>query len=114
MISPKFMATLALCSALIFSLSIVSSASAADKSALSSLAEQAGAVIESGDLGEIINVNSATPEMLASIPGIGPELGKAITAYRDANGAFSGIKDLLNVEGIDMNLLEKIKPFLKF
>ena len=116
MISRKVIAGLALGSALIFSLS-VSSAWAVEKSAtsaLSGLAGQAGAAVESGTIGEMLNINTATPEMLSSTPGIGPELGKAITAYRDANGAFTGIKDLLNVEGIDMSLLDKIKPYLKF
>ena len=62
----------------------------------------------------MIDINKATPEMLSSIPGIGPKLSEAITAYRDANGSFAQVKDLLNVEGIDMSLVEKIKPFLKF
>ena len=60
-----------------------------------------------------LNINSATPEMLAAIPGIGPQISEGIAKYREANGAFTDIKDLLNVEGIDMALLEKIKPYLK-
>lgn len=81
--------------------------------ALSGLAEKAGAMAESGNLGELFNINNASTEMLSQIPGIGEKLGQAITAYRDANGPFNEIKDLLNVDGIDMSLLEKIKPFLQ-
>lgn len=95
----------------------VSSVYAVEKtpsSALSGIAAQAGSLAEGGSLGEMININSATPELLASIPGIGPQLGEAIVGYRQANGSFTEIKDLLNVKGIDMSLLEKIKPFLKF
>lgn len=117
MISRKIVAELTLVPALIFSLSISSVYAEEPKaasSALSGLVEQAGALAESGALGEMLNVNSATPEMLAAIPGIGPKLGEGIASYREAHGAFTGIKDLLNVEGIDMSLIEKIKPFLTF
>ena len=117
MISRKIVTGLMLIPALILSISIYSvyaEEKNAASSALSGLVEQAGALAESGALGEMFNVNSATPEMLASIPGIGPKLGEAIATYREAHGAFTGIKDLLNVEGIDMSLLEKIKPFLTF
>lgn len=78
-------------------------------SALSGLAQQATSLAEGG-----VNINDATPEMLASIPGIGPQLSEAITTYRDANGKFTEFKDLLNVDGIDMALIEKIKPLIKF
>lgn len=81
--------------------------------ALSGLAEKAGAIAESGNLGELFNINEVSSDVLAQIPGLGENLSKAITAYRDANGPFTQIKDLLNVEGIDATLLEKIKPFLK-
>lgn len=79
---------------------------------LSGVAEQASAVAEGSSITELLNINSASPEMLAQIPGVGPKIGEAISAYREANGAFSQIKDLLNVDGIDMSLLEKIKPFI--
>jgi competence protein ComEA len=82
--------------------------------ALTDAAKQASAMVDKGSLTDMIDINKATPEMLSSIPGIGPKLSEAITAYRDANGSFAQIKDLLNVEGIDMSLIEKIKPFLKF
>lgn len=80
---------------------------------LSEIAETATAVAESGSLGELFNINNATPEMLAKIPGVGEQLGQAIAAYRDSNGAFTQLQDLINVEGIDATLLEKIKPFLQ-
>ena len=117
MILRKIVIGLTLVPALIFSMSVSSVLAEETKaatSALSGLVEQAGALAESGALGEMFNINSATPEMLASIPGIGPKLGEAIASYREVHGAFTGIKDLLNVEGIDMSLLEKIKPFLTF
>lgn len=71
-----------------------------------SMAEQATSVVEK------LNINTASVDALAGIPGIGPKVGEAITAYRDAHGAFTSLSDLVNVEGIDAALLEKIKPFL--
>ncbi len=74
-----------------------------------SVTEMAG---KAAELVEKLNINTASIESLANIPGIGPKIGEAIGAYREANGAFSSIADLVNVEGIDAGLLEKIKPFL--
>ena len=59
-----------------------------------------------------IDINSATPEMLAKIPGVDSTIADSIAKYREANGAFSSAKDLLKVDGITPELLDKIKPFL--
>lgn len=116
MISRKTLAGIAIGSTLMLTLSAGMSF-AEDKTGMAAMTDKAkevSAMAENGSLSEMMDINNATPEMLSSIPGIGPQLSEAITAYRDANGSFSEIKDLLNVEGIDMALLEKIKPFLKF
>ena len=76
---------------------------------VSAMVEKAGAVANMADK---ININTASIEMLAKIPGIGPTISSAIETYRNANGAFKSLNDLTNVEGIDADLLEKIKPFL--
>lgn len=62
---------------------------------------------------ELLDINTATTEMLAKVPVIGEQLGKAIVAFRDTNGPFAQVADLLKVDGIDTDLLEKIKPFIK-
>ncbi len=61
---------------------------------------------------EKVNVNTASTDMLAKIPGIGPTIGSGITTYRKANGAFKSLSDLTKVDGIDASLLDKVKPFL--
>jgi len=61
---------------------------------------------------EELNINTASIDSLSQIPGLSPKIGEAIAAYRDANGAFKSVSDLINVEEIDAGLLEKIKPFL--
>ncbi len=73
---------------------------------VSGMADQAAAVAQQ------LNVNTASIDALANIPGIGDKVGEAIAAYREANGAFTSLADLVNVDGIDASLLEKIKPFL--
>lgn len=80
---------------------------------LAAVAQQAGAMAQSGSLGEMVNLNTASTDVLSAIPGIGPQLAEAITTYREAKGSFSQISELANVEGIDMSLVEALKPFLQ-
>ncbi len=97
---------------LIFLMSLlsVSTIHAAENSGGTELSNLAG--LASSVLGEKININTASTEMISKIPGIGPQLGEAITTYRELNGNFSAVKDLLNVDGMDGTLFEKIEPFL--
>lgn len=55
-----------------------------------------------------VNINTATWEELASLPGIGEVLAKRIVAYRENKGPFQALTDLLKVEGIGEKKLEKI------
>jgi competence protein ComEA len=56
-----------------------------------------------------ININSATAAELDSLSGIGPAKAQAIVDYRDQNGPFRTIDDLLNVPGIGPKILESIR-----
>jgi competence protein ComEA len=56
-----------------------------------------------------INVNTAAAQELESLPGIGPTKAQAIVDYRDQNGPFRIIDDLLNVPGIGARTLEDIR-----
>ena len=116
MISSKMLTGIATGAMFMLTLTAVNSFSEekSGMAALTDAAQQVSTMADQGSLADMIDINKATPEMLSAIPGIGPKLSEAITAYRDANGSFAQAKDLLNVEGIDMSLLEKIKPFLKF
>jgi competence protein ComEA len=55
-----------------------------------------------------IDLNSAPPEQLAQIPGVGPVLAMRIVAARP----FSEISDLIHVQGIGEQTLFKIAPYL--
>ena len=57
---------------------------------------------------EKVNVNSASADALAELlNGVGPKKAEAIVAYREANGPFKVVDDLLNVKGIGQATLEK-------
>lgn len=60
-----------------------------------------------------IDINSATPEELAFLPGIGPTLAGRIVSYRQAVGRFNYIEELLNVPGIGEKKLEQIRQYIE-
>jgi competence protein ComEA len=47
-----------------------------------------------------INLNTATTEQLTALPGVGETIAGAIVVYRDNNGAFRSVEELLEVKGI--------------
>ncbi len=61
---------------------------------------------------EPIDVNTASEEDLELIPGIGPAMAQRIIAWREQNGPFERIEDLLNVRGIGVKTLEKLRPYV--
>lgn len=48
----------------------------------------------------LININLADSQTLQKLPGIGPAKSQAIISYREQNGTFNNIQDLLKVSGI--------------
>lgn len=62
-------------------------------------------VSESG----IININTATAHELQGLNGIGEVKARAIIDYREQNGGFSSVDELINVKGIGEKTLEKIR-----
>ncbi len=63
--------------------------------------------------GDPISINTATNVELTSLPGIGETYAQRIIEYRETNGDFVSVDDLVNVKGIGERTLEKIKPFIK-
>jgi len=61
---------------------------------------------------EKININTADVTQLSKIKGIGEKKAQAIIDYREANGSFKTIEDLVNVKGIGDSTLQKLKPYL--
>jgi competence protein ComEA len=61
---------------------------------------------------ESVNINSADAQALASLKGVGPAKAAAIIAYRDANGPFSSVEELIEVRGIGEKTVEMNKQKL--
>lgn len=56
----------------------------------------------------MLNLNTAdAPTLQKELNGIGKSKAEAIVAYRDANGPFASIDELLEVKGIGGALLER-------
>lgn len=64
---------------------------------------------ESGGVAPV-DLNTAGPEEIASLPGIGPALAGAIVADRTKNGAYADVDAVLRVRGIGHGLVERIRP----
>lgn len=56
-----------------------------------------------------INLNTADETALGTLSGIGPSKARAIVGYREENGSFSSIEELMEVPGIKEGTFAKIK-----
>lgn len=61
---------------------------------------------------QALDLNRAERAQLMTLPGIGPTLANRILSYRDANGSFSSVAELLNIEGIGEERLEALLPYI--
>lgn len=60
-----------------------------------------------------IDLNTATVDQLDALPGVGPVTAAAIVAWRDANGKFSSVDQLGEVDGIGTARLEKLRALVR-
>ena len=60
----------------------------------------------------LININTATAAELKTLPGIGEGIAGRIIRYREENGSFSRIEDIMKVSGIKDKLFSKIKDHI--
>ncbi|MCD6253534.1 MAG: ComEA family DNA-binding protein [Thermotogae bacterium] len=61
---------------------------------------------------QLLNVNLASQEELERLPGIGPVKAKAIVDFREKNGPFKSVEDLVQIPGIGEKTLEKLLPYI--
>ncbi len=61
---------------------------------------------------EKVNINTANSDELQTLVGIGPSLAGKIIAYREANGPFRQIEDIMKVSGIKEGVFAGIKDFI--
>lgn len=64
--------------------------------------------------GESIDPESAPPEQLQRLPGIGPALADRIVEHRRRAGGYDRAEQLLDVSGIGEKTLARIRPHLQF
>ena len=60
-----------------------------------------------------VSINTGTIEELITLDGIGESKAKAIIEYREKNGEFKNLEDLMNVSGIGESAYSKIKDNIK-
>jgi competence protein ComEA len=63
--------------------------------------------------GGLVDLNAATVEELDTLPGVGPVTAAAIIAWRDANGRFTSVDQLGDVDGIGPARLEKLRDHVR-
>jgi competence protein ComEA len=62
--------------------------------------------------GAPVNLNSATVLQLEALPGIGKATAERIVEYREKNGGFKKIEELMNVRGIGEKSFLSLKPLI--
>ncbi len=60
-----------------------------------------------------IDINTATAEELVELPRVGKVTALRIVEWREENGPFSRIEELMNVQGIGERTFERIRPHVK-
>jgi len=60
-----------------------------------------------------ININTADIKQLEKLPRIGPAMATRIIEYRNSQGPFKSLDDLIHVKGIGEKTLNLIKPYLR-
>lgn len=63
--------------------------------------------------GEKININKASLNELCMLPGVGEALGQKIIDWREANGDFTSIDEIVDeIDGIGENSIENMRMFI--
>lgn len=72
----------------------------------------AGTIGGGGTVAGKVNLNTADLAALDTLPGVGPATAKAIIDWRDANGRFTAVEDLLSVTGIGDKTLAELRDLV--
>lgn len=60
----------------------------------------------------VVNINTASSEQLQLLPRVGPALAGRIIDFREANGPFKRVEELVAVKGIGERSLEQLRPYV--
>lgn len=67
---------------------------------------------DDSDESHIVNINTAAKEELMTLPGIGESKADAIIAYRQENGGYRNIEELMQISGIKEGVYSKISEYI--
>ncbi len=76
--------------------------------ASAALASAAGGESSTG----VVNINTANAEQLQLLPRVGPALAGRIIAFRESNGPFRSVEEIVAVKGIGESSFAKLEPYL--
>ena len=68
--------------------------------------------VEAAQPAGVVNVNTASAEQLQLLPRVGPALAGRIVDFREANGPFRTVDEIVAVKGIGETSLEKLEPYI--
>lgn len=70
------------------------------------------AAVPGGSVGGKVNINTADAAALDTLPRVGPAMAARIIEWRETNGRFSSVEDLMNVTGIGDKTFEGLKDLV--
>jgi competence protein ComEA len=85
---------------------------AAAKATTAGPAKAASAARVRATPGAPVNLNAATIAQLQTLPGVGASTAQRILDYREKNGGFKKIEELMNVKGVGEKSFLKLKPLI--
>jgi len=59
-----------------------------------------------------VNLNTASAQQLATLPGVGEKLADRIVEYRQKSGGFRAAEELMNVAGVGEKNFAKLQPYV--
>ena len=61
----------------------------------------------------VLDINQASAQDFAKLPGIGPKLAQRIVSFREKHGPFRRVEDLMAIRGVGLKKWKAIRPYVK-
>ncbi len=98
---------------IVYSVEEISELNASGAGGSDACAQSYGDVNSAAEADGRVNLNTADAEELMSLPGIGQSRAEAIIAWRQENGAFGSIEDIMLISGIKGAIFSQIKDKIR-